>query len=262
MRSPHEGHAPQSETQLEHVSPGSQTPLLHVEHMPQSTGQELQSSPVPQVPSPHRGQAPQSVAQLVHVSPASQAPLPQVTQMPQSIGQFVQVSPIAASHDPLPHVTQTPQSPGQVEQVSPSAASQFESPQTWHMPQSMPHVLQSSVPLQMLSPQKGAPASLPVSGCTKASTPVSMNVSGIGPVSSMGPASMPSLGTSRSAERPQPSASRLIATEAKTTQEVRDMGGSGERKTQDDVERALQGGTIEKNRAKGHSTGTESSRFR
>lgn len=219
MRSPQDAHAPQSDTQLEHVSPGSQTPLLHVVHIPQSTGHEVQSSPVPQVMSPQRGHAPQSPGQLVHVSPASQAPLPHVTHAPQSSGQFVHVSPSEGSHMRLPHETHAPQSPGHVMQFSPSPASHIVSPQMWHLPQSIPHVLQSSPPLHRRSPQKGAPASRPVSGMG-ASTPVSGR-----PPSGIGPVSMRRSGSSRSSERPQPSATRLIASEAKTTQDVRDMDG-------------------------------------
>ncbi len=93
---PQKAHEPQSCEQLAHVSVPRQRPSPHEGQLPQSRGQEKQSSPIEavHVPSPQRGQAPQSGAQLEHVSPrsGSQKPLRHVSQMPQSPGQLEQLS--------------------------------------------------------------------------------------------------------------------------------------------------------------------------
>jgi hypothetical protein len=140
------GQRPQSPSQLEHVSPGSQTQLPHCGwhacgglhfgfgsgsgQAPQSCVQLEHVSPPPQIPSPQTGHPPQSWAQLEHVSPPLQLPSPQYAgHAPQSCAQLLQVSP--ASHTPSPQWLQHVQSSGHVPQDSPPL--QNPSPHSWTM---------------------------------------------------------------------------------------------------------------------------------
>jgi len=88
--------------------------------MPQSPGQVVQDSVLPQVPSPHMSpHGPQSAGQSEQLSRYAQTPSPQVgSHTPQSYGQLLQSSPSDRRQRPSPQPAQGPQSSQQLVQVS------------------------------------------------------------------------------------------------------------------------------------------------
>lgn len=123
------------------------SPQACSEHIPQSDGQLVQSSPGDsQRMLPQTAQMPlQSMRQLAQVSVPRQRPSPQLGHEPQSTSHVKQSSAAAASHMPSPQRGQAPQSGAQVTQSSPALARQNPSPQREHTPQSPGQLEQSSV---------------------------------------------------------------------------------------------------------------------